>query len=118
MMRAAWLLGLVISLVGCTAVQRDLQGALTRAQAAQSAGLLGPTDPLVPCLQYFAGAASDQGQLALLKGPFAGIIDVGTDLYILDVMAQAGGTSDALDAMCGPVAMKVLKNAGRRAPGL
>lgn len=115
------LLGLLLSLAvlsGCTAVSLDLQGALTRAQAAQTAGLLGPNDPLVPCLQYFIGATSASGPSAILKPPFAGIIDAGTDLYIIDAMAQGGGQSDVLDMKCGPVAMKVLKNAGRRAPGL
>lgn len=103
---------------GCAAVDADLLAASTRAQAAQAAGLLGPNDPLVPCLQYFQGALSASGGLAILKPPFAGLIDVGTDLYIIDAMTQAGGTSDKLDALCGGVAMKILKNAGRRAPGL
>jgi uncharacterized protein YceK len=111
-------LTVALGLTGCSVVALDLQGAQARAKAAQAAGLLGPNDPLVPCLQYFAGATSAHGGLAVLKGPFAGLIDVGTDLYILDALAQAGGTSDTLDAMCGGVAMKILKNAGRRAPGL
>ena len=118
MRRWLCLLMCALTVPGCAAVQLDLQGASARAQAAQAAGLLGPNDPLVPCLHYFAGAAGPQGGLAILKGPFAGLIDIGTDLYILDAMAQAGGVSDQLDAMCGGVAMKILKNAGRRAPGL
>lgn len=105
-------------LVGCTAVTLDLQAAQTRAKAAQAAGLLGPTDPLPQCLDYFVGVASPTGPSAILKGPFAGLIDIGTDLYILDAQVQGGASSDALDRMCAPVAMKILKNAGRRAPGL
>lgn len=108
----------LLLLSGCAAIQIDLQGALLRAQSAQTAGLLSPSDPLVPCLQYFVGATGAQSGLSVLKGPFAGIVDMGTDLYIIDAMAQAGGVSDQLDTMCGPVAIKVLKNAGRRAPGL
>lgn len=106
--------GLVLT--GCAAVARDLEAARDRALAAQTAGLLGPNDPLPKCLAYFVGVTGAQS--AVLKGPFAGIIDLGTDIYILDAMSQAGGTSDALDQACGGVAVKILKNAGRRAPGL
>lgn len=113
------LLGLALALLsGCAAVERDLAGAQARAQAAQAAGLLGPNDPLVPCLTYFGGVVGPQGPGAVLKPPFAGVIDAGTDLYILDSLSQGGGQSDMLDSMCGPVAVKILKNAGRRAPGL
>jgi hypothetical protein len=117
-MRILAALLIAATLTGCTAVSVDLQGALTRAQAAQAAGLLSPQDPLVPCLQYFQGALAAQGPAAVLKGPFAGVIDIGTDLYIIDAQMQGGATSDALDRMCAPVAAKILKNAGRRAPGL
>jgi hypothetical protein len=117
-MRLLALILLAAILTGCTAVSVDLQGALTRAQAAQTAGLLGPNDPLVPCLTYFVGVVGPQGPSSVLKGPFAGVIDVGVDLYILDQQTQGGTSQDLLDKQCAPVALKVLKNAGRRAPGL
>lgn len=103
---------------GCTAVTLDLQASLTRAQAAQAQGLLTKTDPLPTCLQYFVGVAGPQGPTSVLQGPFAGVIDVATDLYIINAQVSGGGSTDQLDAMCAPVALKLLKNAGRRAPGL
>jgi hypothetical protein len=117
-MKPACALALIVLLTGCSAVSNDLQGALARAQAAQAAGLLQPADPIVPCLQYFVGISSASGPSAVLQGPFAGIIDIGTDVYIINAQVQSGPASDALDAKCAPIALKLLKNAGRRAPGL
>jgi hypothetical protein len=112
-------LGLIVSLTGCTAVSVDLQGAQTRAHAAQAQGLLGPNDPLPACLDYFVGAAGAiTAPGSALKPPFAGVVDFGVEGYILDALTQAGGVSDTLDKQCGGVAMKILKNAGRRLPGL
>lgn len=108
----------LVTLVGCAQVSLDLQAAQARAHAAQAAGLLSAADPLPMCLDYFAGAVAPTGPGAVLKPPFAGVVDLGTDLYIIDAMTQAGGASDALDQKCGGVAAKLLKNAGRRAPGL
>lgn len=106
------------TLAGCAQLSVDLQAAQARAKAAQAAGLLSASDPLPPCLDYFVGVVGPQGPSAVLKGPFAGPVDFGVDVYILDALTQAGGTSDSLDAKCGGVAVKILKNAGRRAPGL
>lgn len=118
-MRGVFTVGcMVLLLSGCAQLSVDLQAAQARATAAQAAGLLGPNDPLPKCLAYFVGATSAQSGLAVLKPPFAGVLDAGVDLYIIDAMSQAGGTSDALDQACGGIAVKILKNAGRRAPGL
>lgn len=112
-------LSLVLLLTGCAAVSVDLQAASKRLHAAQAAGLLGPNDPAVTCVDYLGGALAPSGAAAsVLSGPFAGIIDVGADVYILDAMSQAGGSSDAMDQKCGPVAVKLLKNGARRLPGL
>ncbi len=106
-------------LTGCAAVSVDLQAASKRLHAAQAAGLLGPNDPAIACVDYLAGAvASTSAMASLLSGPFAGVIDLGADAYILDAMTQAGGSSDAMDQKCGPVAVKLLKNGARRLPGL
>lgn len=108
----------LLLLTGCSAVQMDLQGAAIRATAAQSAGILSPSDPLVPCLKYWQGSLAAGGPIDILKPPFAGLIDLGVDAYILDSLVASGASSDALDSMCGPVANKIIKNIGRRAPGV
>ena len=106
-------------LTGCAAVSVDLQAASKRLHAAQAAGLLGPNDPAPACVDYLGGALAPSGAAAsVLSGPFAGLIDLGADAYILDAMSQAGGSSDVMDQKCGPVALKILKNGARRLPGL
>lgn len=109
----------LLVLTGCAAVSLDLQAASKRLHAAQAAGLLGPNDPAPACVDYLAGAAAPTGPIAsVLGGPFAGLIDLGADVYILDAMSQAAGSSDVMDQKCGPVAVKLLKNGARRLPGL
>ena len=110
-------LGLLL-VTGCAAVSVDLQAASKRLHAAQAAGLLGPNDPAPMCVDYLAGAVTPTGPLAsVLGGPFAGVVDLGAGVYILDAMGHAGGSSDVLDQKCGPVALKLLKSGARRLPG-
>ena len=111
-------LGCLLVVTGCATVTRDLHEAQQRAHAAQVAGFLGPADPLPACLDYLVGTPMVGDLTAVLKPPFAGVIDLGVQAYILDAITQGSGVTDELDAKCGGVAIKILRNAGRRAPGL
>jgi len=99
---------------GCAALSADMQGAVTRAHNAVTAGMLKADDPLPVCLAYIAGSVK-AGQ-AVLGPPFSGVVDFGVDLYIIDESLQ--NDNPQMDAKCAPVALKILKRGLRRLPGL
>jgi len=105
---------LVLLLSGCAALSADVQGAVTRANKAVTAGLLKADDPLPVCLAYIAGGVK-AGQ-SVLGPPFSGVVDFGVDLYIIDESLQ--NDNPKMDALCAPVALKILKRGLRRLPGL
>lgn len=113
-----WTPLIALACSGCAQIMLDAQAAQSRATAAQRVGLLGPADPLPQCLAYLLGSFSSSETKSALSPPFAGLLDTAVALYILDSVTQAGTQSDTLDRQCGPVAIKLLKNSGRRAPGL
>ncbi len=108
--RLVLLLVLLLASAGCAVVTEDLTAASARAHKAVETSVLHVWDPLPVCLDYLL---SDASGLSGVLGQSAGLVDSAVELYILDSRYQ---DHEAMDRICGPVAIKILRNISKKLP--
>ena len=109
--RVALVLALLLASTGCAVVTEDLTAASARAYKAAGMNAIPVGDPLPLCLDYLLNDAKGLIWSEVL-GPSAGLVDSAVKLYILDSRYQE---HEAMDRICGPVAVKILRNIGKKA---